>query len=239
MLSNKKSYEDLQDYHSEISIGMFRAASYYKRQTFIENVFNFFSNSDILQNDDLIKFNKLKKKWEKKSSFLEPDEDSLIDILEKYKNYCPNAPNYNSPLKFDNKFNIYCKAIIWNTSKSLGQHISKENKHKNREISLDEWKFLEGGDFVSNSENNISYTPNNCSYDFEYIRNKINDQKTIDAFDIITDSCNYDSIFKKSKKCKNNNIKMNVIRKSTKMSYPTIKKKIKDIKKIIKEEFKD
>ena len=75
MLSNKKSYEDLQDYHSEISIGMFRAASYYKRQTFIENVFNFFSNSDILQNDDLIKLQELK---------IIQDPEALRDLEIKY-----------------------------------------------------------------------------------------------------------------------------------------------------------
>ncbi len=40
-----KTPEDLEDFHSEMIIGMCRAGSYYKRQTFIENTFNYFNNN--------------------------------------------------------------------------------------------------------------------------------------------------------------------------------------------------
>ena len=142
-------------------------------------------------------------------------------------------------LQLNDKFEIYCKAIIWNTKKSLGQNISKENEHKSKEISLDECPFLEGGDIRRSGEEGISYSNNNyIKNDFRSIRKKLSgleDQRPLKTFDIILDPNNHDAVFKQ-KTGKKEGIKINVVRKKTNMSYRTINKQLKIIKKIIKKE---
>lgn len=239
--SNNKSEEDLQDFHSEILIGMFRAGSYYKRQTFIENVFEFLDNCKIyMKNEDLNILKTLKTCWNRKANFTEKQEVIIRELLEEYKNSSNiNAPSEKDPLLMDSKFDIYCKAIIWNTQKALGQNISKENEHKNKEISLDEWSFLEGGDISSAINDGISYMDHHIYNDLNFsVRNKLcklEDERPLKTFDIITNPENYQSVFKQ-KKGKKEGIKINVVRKKTNMSYRTINKQLKIIKKIIMKE---
>lgn len=244
--SNRRSDEDLQDYHSEIVLGMFRAGSYYKRQVFIENVFDYLrSCKKYMCADDIDMLAGFQNKWKKKSEFLETDENELVLFLERFKIYNddinrsgPCYPNQNSQLKIDNKFKVYCKAIIWNTTKSLGQHISKENETKMKEVSLDEWSFLEGGDLNTVLEDNIGYNRSFYKNDFNVVRDKLSqleDKRPLKTFDIIINPNNHESVFKQVPG-KKEEIKINVVRKQTKMSYRTINKQLKIIKKIIEEQ---
>lgn len=239
--SNRKSEEDLQDFHSEILIGMFRAGSYYKRQTFIENVFEYLDKCKIyMEPIDISSLQTLKNTWKRKADFNETHEVIIREILKKYEDAInEDAPKDNLTLQFDEKFEIYCKSIIWNTKKSLGQSISKENKYKCKEISLDEWEFLEYEDITNAINKGVSYeTDSYLQDDFRSIRNQLSnleDKRPLTTFDILTDPTNYDFVFKQ-KQGKKESIKINVVRKKTNMSYRTINKQLKIIKNIIQKE---
>lgn len=238
--SNKKSEEDLQDFHSEILIGMFRAGSYYKRQTFIENVLEYLNKCRVYMSaEDLTSLKMLIKTWDRKADFTEIHEVIIRDILAKYQDaIADKTPSDTFTLQFNEKFEVYCKAIIWNTKKSLGQSISKENEHRCQEVSLDEWGFLEGGDVSRMIEEGISYNPNYIQSDFRTIRNQLSeleDQRPLTTFDILIDPTNYESVFKQ-KQGKKEGIKINVVRKKTNMSYRTINKQMQIIKNTIKKE---
>ena len=247
--SNKKSEEDLQDYHSDIQIGMFRAGSYYKRQCFLEAVFSYMKYCKLfMEPKEIEELTALKSMWSShktRSSFGITQEDQLIILLKKYEGVAskPNGakieiPNINTTLKFDRNFEVYCKAIIWNTKKSLGQQISKENADRNNEISLSEWEFLEGGDVQNIIDQGISYSPVYYSNDFQAVKSrlgKMEDKRPLETLEILMDPENHDSVFKK-KEGKKDGPKLNVVRKKTNMSYRTINKQLKIIEKIIREE---
>ena len=256
--ANRKSEEDLQDFHSEILIGMFRAGSYYKRQTFIESTFKYLDKSRVfMSSEDLADLNLLQKMWyQRKAYFTEIHEVLIREVLGKYTDALEEkTPSDKEPLEFNpanqktyvnangetkkvNPFEVYCKAIIWNTKKSLGQAISKENEHKCKEVSLDEWNFLEGGDSSRMMGEGISYTTNYIQSDFRAIRDQLaglEDKRPLTTFDIIMDPINHDSVFKQ-KQGKKDGIKINVVRKKTNMSYRTINKQLKTIKNVIEKE---
>jgi len=247
--SNKKSEEDLQDYHSDIQIGMFRAGSYYKRQCFLESIFAYLKHCKVfMEPEEIQELSILRKTWSShktRSSFGEVQEDKLIEILNKYKGVAckPGGekipiPDINAALKFDPNFGVYCKAIIWNTKKSLGQQISKENANRNNEISLSEYDFLEGGDIKNVVDQGISYNPIHYSNDLQVVRtrlSKMDDKRPLETLDILMDPDNHDSVFKR-KEGKKDGPKLNVVRKKTNMSYRTINKQLKVIEKIIREE---
>jgi hypothetical protein len=229
--SQHRSPEDLDDFHSEIQIGMCRAGSYFKRQTFIENAFQFLRSQELSKSDKK-EFDDIENLWNtKKSRFGIKEEDNLRSILD---NYNEKDFDYSIPLDFDEKFKVYCKAIIWNTYKALGQQMSKENSVRSSEISLDEWPFLDGDPVTKDPE----YIANMINqHDFQNVRKeliKLDDDRIIKTFDIITHHDNHDEIFKQKK---HGEIKINAVRKQTKMSYRTINKKLKTIKKVIKNQF--
>jgi len=240
--SNKKCDDDLQDYHAEISISMYRAGSYYKRQTFIENAFEYLNRCKIyIATEDMNDLINLQSCWNKKANFYEQHEDKLLALVNKYgKN--PNiemqTPDPTTKLVFDDKFSVYCKSILWNASKNIGQNISKENHNRVKEVSLDEWGFLEGGDSQRIHDEGVSYNPHHYHEDFQVVRNRLSgmeDQRPLKTFDIILDPKNHDSVFKQNDG-KKEGLKINVVRKETCMSYRTINKQLKIIKKIIEEE---
>jgi hypothetical protein len=217
--------EDLDDFHAEIQIGMCRAGSYYKRQTFIEKAFDYLDQHK-LSKDDKSKINDLKEIWfTKKSAFTEDKEDILRAILDSKQKETKEIDG-NVSLEFDEKFKIYCKAIIWNTAKALGQQISKENSARASEMSLDECPFIDEG-----TKDQISAVNNMA--DLASIRNKLKthqDTRVVQTFDILTDPDNYDEVFKQHK----DDIKINIVRKKTRMSYRTINKMLSIIKKTVK-----
>ncbi len=248
--SNKKSEEDLQDYHSDIQIGMFRAGSYYKRQCFLEATFSYLNNCKLfMDSNEIEELTVLKNTWSNhktRSSFGKPQENELIVLLNKFEGVAYNSdsnkidiPDINTSLRFDRNFEVYCKAIIWNTKKSLGQQISKENANRNNEISLSEWEFLEGGDIRTSMEQGISYNPTYYTNDFKAVKkrlNKMKDKRPAKTLEILMDPENHDAVFKR-KEGKKDGPKLNIVRKKTNMSYRTINKQLKIIEKVIREEF--
>jgi len=239
--TNGKSEEDRQYFHSEILIGIFRAGSYYKRQTFIENVFEYLDKyKDEMESSDIFNLEKLKDTWKHKANFTETHEIIIREILKKYENISKEeCPKDNFSLIFDDKFEIYCKAIIWNTKKSLGQAISKDNENRRKEVSFDDCQFLEHENITDAIQKQRYYeTTNYIQDDFKSIRNelsKLKDNRSLTTFDILVDSANHDFVFKKNKE-KKQNIKINIVRRKTKMSYAIINQQLKIIKKIIKKE---
>jgi hypothetical protein len=239
--SNRREEEDLQDFHSEIQIGMFRSGSYYKRQVFIDKTLRYLKAFIPHMNvTELDLYNSLRNKWSgKKNHFGEKEEAQLRQLFDVCKRLDKRVPDPEKPLFMGKRFNIYCKAIIWNTYKALGQHVSKENERRNKEISLDEWSFLEGGDVQNgHGEENISYHASFYDDSIGVIKTKIAqnyDSTTAQVFDIITNPDNHNRVFKK-REGKRKGIKINIIRKETKMSYYSINKHLKKIKKVIEEE---
>jgi hypothetical protein len=51
-------------------------------------------------------------------------------------------PKKKSPLKIDDKFGTYCKAIAWNAQKSLGRKITKEKNIRSGMASLSDFDYL-------------------------------------------------------------------------------------------------
>jgi hypothetical protein len=233
--SNRREDEDLQDFHSEIQIGMFRSGSYYKRQVFIDKSFRYLKFFfPFMTLPEISMLNSIKDKWQnRKNHFGEKEEAQLRVLLQVCKRQGRRTPDPAKALFMGKRFNIYCKAIIWNTYKALGQCVSKENERRNKEVSLDEWAFLEGGDIKS--EENISYKASFYDDSIGVIKKKISQKHepaTSRVFDIITNPTNYQRVFKGKK----DGIKINIIRKETRMSYLTIHRHLKWIKQIIQDE---
>ena len=73
----------------------------------------------------------------------------LIILLDKIvKEIVPLGvrPSKKQKLKFDTKFTTYCKAIAWNTQKSMGKKITKEKSIRSGQVSLSEFSYLGAGE---------------------------------------------------------------------------------------------
>ena len=218
--------EDLSDFHSEIQLGMCRAGSYFKRQTFLEKCFTHLEQSDLSSEDKSI-LEEIQKIWNtKKALFGEKEEDRLLELFNKYRDNVDFSDH--DRLIFNEKFEVYCKSIIWNTTKTLGEHISRENSLRASEISLDEYPFIAGNIEDGN--------PITRPFDMVSLRKRIaqhKDERVVQTFDIITDPENEKQVFKTDDRV---NMKINIVRKKTKMSYRTINNILDMIKKTIQEE---
>lgn len=240
---NKSDQHSLEDFHSEVVLGMCRGGSYYKRQIFIEECFDGLDNKIYMDFKDIDVFTNLKKIWKKrKGRFCIKEEKYLCELISKY-----NCDVFVKNLTFDRKFEVYCKAIIWNTAKNIGQNITQKRKYVKSEISLDEWAFLardkdEFGndiDAATHDELNDNFHYNlNFNDDIEYINQKLSslsDSRALEVFNVLADPNNYDSVF--NKKDNENSIKINVVRKKTKMNYFMINRQLEKIKSVLMEEF--
>lgn len=150
MQNNSKNnhQHEIEDFKQELLMSVIRAGSYYKRQTWIEAVFQKLDKY-IETNDIWSELNKsLQYLWSKKTQhgaykrkFGEEQEEILEMLAVKF---IPKdeMPSKSSPIIINTKFKIYAKRIIWNASRFIGKKITKEKQIRVGQVSLSEHDFL-------------------------------------------------------------------------------------------------
>lgn len=143
--------DDFEDINQEVIIALLRAGSYYKRQVYIENclevaksyVKDAFIGKIVEELDNL--WSNRTRHGANRQKFGQPQEQLLGRIIKKF---VPSSvrPNKNAPLKIDNKFVAYCKAITWNSQKSMGRKITKEKAIRGNQVSISSFDYL-GGEY--------------------------------------------------------------------------------------------
>jgi hypothetical protein len=148
--NTRNNHTDSQeDIAQDMRMALIRAASYYKRQCYIEvclEACKRFAKDKVIKSvvnqlEDLWK-NKTKHGANKQKFGLH--QEKMLDKL--CKSIVPKneRPDRNAPLKVDAKFTTYCKAITWNAQKSLGKKITREKSIRTGMVSLSEFDYLGG-----------------------------------------------------------------------------------------------
>ena len=132
-------------------MSLIRAGSYYKRQVYIEKCFEI--SKEYVKDIFILKLLEgLADLWSNRTrhganrqKFGAKQEAILNKIVKKY---VPRGkqPDKKVNLSIDSKFTTYCKAIAWNTQKSLGRKITKEKSIRTGITSLSDFDYL-GVDF--------------------------------------------------------------------------------------------
>jgi hypothetical protein len=147
--SKNNSTDDLEDITQQLKIAAIKAASYYKRQTYIEESFDILDNSlkDLLLKKVL---KRLKKLWADRTrhganrqKFGEFQEEVLETLLKCHVEE-GSKPNKFRDLILDAKFCRYCKQICWNEQRALGKKITREKSIRVGLTSLSEFDYLGG-----------------------------------------------------------------------------------------------
>ena len=140
--------EEEEDIAQELRLSVIRAASYYKRQVYIESCFLSLEKYIIKDKFTVSVFSNLVELWKNRTKhgasrqkFGPPQEEMLAKLV---KGYVPKAerPNPEAPLKFDSRFNTYCKSIAWNQLKSIGRKVTKEKSLRSHAVSISEYSYL-------------------------------------------------------------------------------------------------
>lgn len=148
--NTRNNHTDSQeDIAQDMRIALLRAASYYKRQCYIEECLDLCSKR---AKDDVIKsvVKQLKGLWKNKTRHgankqkFGPHQEKMLEKLIKTLVPKKERPNREAPLKIDSKFTTYCKAITWNAQKSLGKKITREKSIRTGMVSLSEFDYLGG-----------------------------------------------------------------------------------------------
>lgn len=148
--NTRNNHTDSQeDIAQDMRIALLRAASYYKRQCYIESCLELCKK---YAKDPVIKsvLKQLANLWKNKTRHgankqkFGPHQEKMLSKL--VKNLVPikERPDKKAPLKIDTKFNTYCKAITWNAQKSLGKRITREKSIRTGMVSLSEFDYLGG-----------------------------------------------------------------------------------------------
>lgn len=130
--------EQEEDVYQELRIAMLKAASYYKRQTWVEACLESLPDSPAKQ--------RLTDRWngrahhKRGASFGEHEEQELKRLIERM----PERPDCDTPLVIDAQFRTYAKSIIWNHEKQMGKRIGKEKPLRAGCVSLSENQHLSG-----------------------------------------------------------------------------------------------
>lgn len=140
--------DEQEDIVQDLRISMIKAASYYKRQTYIESCFLILK--DYLKDKNLEILEELENLWANKTrhganrqKFGETQELILDRLIKKYvpKN---KRPNKKAVLNIDSKFETYCKQITWNELKQKGKKITREKFWRTGMVSLSEFDYVGG-----------------------------------------------------------------------------------------------
>lgn len=144
--SRNNHTEDEEDISQELKIGLIRAGSHYKRQTYIEDCLR--ACAEHAEGDAAAIAAELGDLWRQKHKspkkrFGPRHEDQLDRLVESV--VPPDCrPSKGRPLDVGKKFAPYCKAIVWNTLKAVGRKITKEKPIRTGLASLSEFDFLDG-----------------------------------------------------------------------------------------------
>ena len=148
---NNNYTDDVDDISQELRLSMIRAGSYYKRQVYIESCLR--QAKDHVEDDFLsVILEALEDLWINRTRHganrqkFGPFQERLLDIIVKEIVPFELRPSKKRKLNIDTKFTTYCKAIAWNTQKSMGKKITKEKSIRSGQVSLSEFSYLGAGD---------------------------------------------------------------------------------------------
>ena len=146
--NTKNNHTDSQeDIAQDMRMALLRAASYYKRQCYIEKALELCKK---YAKDEFIKslIKQLANLWKNKTRhganrqkfgiYQEKMLDKLVKCLVPIK----ERPDKKSSLVMDTKFITYCKAITWNAQKNLGKRITREKSIRTGMVSMSEYDYL-------------------------------------------------------------------------------------------------
>jgi len=148
--NTRNNHTDAQeDIAQDMRIALLRAASYYKRQCYIEECLD---KCEKHVKDAVIKsvLKQLQNLWENKTRHgankqkFGPHQEKMLEKLVKSLVPSKERPNRKASLRIDTKFITYCKAITWNAQKSLGKRITREKSIRTGMVSLSEYDYLGG-----------------------------------------------------------------------------------------------
>lgn len=147
--SNNNHTDSQEDIAQDMRIALLRAASYYKRQCYIEKALSVCKK---YAKDDFIKsiINELINLWKNKTRHganrqkFGPYQEKMLDKLVKCLVPISERPSKKSSLVMDSKFITYCKAITWNAQKNLGKRITREKSIRTGMVSISEFDYLGG-----------------------------------------------------------------------------------------------
>lgn len=71
-------------------------------------------------------------------------QEELLDRIVRTCVPSRERPDKKQPLKIDDKFITYAKAICWNSQKSMGRRITKEKAIRSGQVSLSAYNYLGG-----------------------------------------------------------------------------------------------
>jgi hypothetical protein len=136
-----------EDIAQDMRIALLRAASYYKRQCYIERSLEICKK---YAKDDFIKsmIKQLANLWKNKTRHganrqkFGPYQEKILDKLVKCLVPISERPNKKAGLIMDSKFITYCKAITWNAQKNLGKRITREKSIRTGMVSISEFDYF-------------------------------------------------------------------------------------------------
>lgn len=141
--------EDIEDINQELQFSLIRAGSYYKRQVYIERCLflakkyakDIFVKALVRELETL--WNNRTRHGANRQKFGKYQERILRRIV---RAIVPKdkRPRRTEPLRIDSKFETYCKAILWNSQKSMGKRITREKSIRSGQVSLSEHEYLVG-----------------------------------------------------------------------------------------------
>ena len=139
--------EDQVDIAQEMRLAMIRAGSYYKRQIYIEKCLElclFYAKDDFVKSvvDNLQDLWNNKTRHGANRQKFGPHQEEILTKLVKKLVPKRDRPDKQAPLKIDQHFITYCKAITWNAQKSLGKKITREKVLRSNQVSISEFDYL-------------------------------------------------------------------------------------------------
>jgi hypothetical protein len=145
--SRNNHTEDQEDICQEVRISMLRAASYTKRQIYIEKSIEL---CEKYAEDRFMKkiVKELKTLWKDRTRHganrqkFGPHQEKILDNLVKTIVPRKERPSKKENLSVDSKFKTYCKAIMWNSQKAMGKKITREKTIRSGQVSLSEYDYL-------------------------------------------------------------------------------------------------
>jgi hypothetical protein len=140
---------DIEDAIQEQKMHLLIAGAYYKRQVYIESCLQIGKR---YAKDKLMRqlMRELADLWENRKRHganrqkFGLFQEKILDLLMKKLVPSKDRPSKTSQLVIDSKFATYCKAILWNSHKTMGKRITKEKAIRSGLVSLSEFDYLVG-----------------------------------------------------------------------------------------------
>lgn len=146
--NSRLSHTDEQvDIAQRLRIALMRAASYYKRQTYIKRclelctkyAYDEFTNSMVASLQNL---------WDNKTRHganrqkFGPHQEKMLARLTRKLVPKKLIPDRHAELTIDEVFAAYCKSVTWNELKAMGKEISREKAIRSNLVSLSEFDYF-------------------------------------------------------------------------------------------------